>query len=174
LAALVLTVIGWDRPGIVEAISGVLSRHEANWEGSRMAHWAGRFAGILLVTVPPDRTADLTQALAKLPGLKVVIDAAEARPSVASERPVKEAILELVGNDRPGIVRELSALLSQRGVNVEELSTECEAAPMGGGSLFRMTATLGLPKNVSVSELRQAVEDLADDLMVDVNVEETE
>jgi glycine cleavage system regulatory protein len=40
--SLVVTVIGNDRPGIVERLSEVVLAAEANWEESRMARLAPR------------------------------------------------------------------------------------------------------------------------------------
>ena len=73
---LVLTVIGNDRPGIVESIADIVRGHEANWEESRMARLASRFAGILRVTVPPEKADKLAHALLGLitQGLKIVVE----------------------------------------------------------------------------------------------------
>ena len=49
---LVLTLIGSDRPGLVEAVAEVIAGHGGNWLESRMAHLAGKFAGILRVEIP--------------------------------------------------------------------------------------------------------------------------
>lgn len=169
--SLVLTLLGDDRPGIVEALSRIVSEHDANWEASRMARLAGRFAGILEVTVAPERADALAEALRGLgaAGLEVI-----ARGPAPSEPPAgqRRLRLDLVGNDRPGIVREISSALAGRGVNVEELQTECEAAPMAGGNLFRCRAELSSPPAVSTDELRRALEEIANDLMVEVTLDD--
>ncbi len=48
MADLVLTLIGPDRPGLVEAVAEPIAAHGGNWLESRMAHLAGQFAGIVL------------------------------------------------------------------------------------------------------------------------------
>jgi glycine cleavage system regulatory protein len=78
--------------------------------------------------------------------------------------------LELIGQDRPGIVREISRVLASQGVNVEELKTECVSAPTTGQSLFRASAQLRLPAGVSEASLRSALEAVAADMMVDVEL----
>ena len=168
--SLVLTIIGLDEPGVVEAVSDAVLAHGANWEASKMARLAGRFAGILLVTVDADKADAAVHDLRALEvkGLKVAIErsADEQRSESRSFR------LELVGNDRPGIMREISRALAARGVNVDELSTECGAAPMAGGTLFKMVASLSSPPSVTQSELREALETIAHDLMVDLSLDE--
>ncbi len=167
--SLVLTAIGDDRPGLVEAISRTVADHGGNWVESRMSRLGGKFAGILLVDIHADRRDALTNALQQLStqGLRVQVEASakhEARPA----KPVK---LELIGQDRPGIVRDVSRALSQRGVNVERLSTECLSAPMSGEILFKATAELLLPAGVTLGDLREGLETIANELMVDISLE---
>jgi glycine cleavage system regulatory protein len=168
--SLVLTLIGPDRPGLVGSISQLVAAHGGNWEESRMAHLAGQFAGILLVELPSERADALIAGLAALEtaGLRVV---AEPSEPAAGDAPGVALKLEVVGQDREGIVRDISQVLASRSVNVEELSTACEAAPLAGGTLFRAKARLQAPESTSVDDLRVALEALSDDLVVDLAVE---
>lgn len=136
-----------------------------------MARMAGRFAGILQVTVPADRADALATALAALDahGLRVVVDRAARAPDTAVPSTSTRLLrLELVGNDRPGVVRDVSTALADKGINVEELATECGSAPMSGGSLLRMTAQVRAARDLSPEALRQLIETRAPDFMVDV------
>src|SRR3954468_1738126 len=144
MTSLVLTLIGPDRPGLVEAVAAVIAGHGGNWLESRMAHLAGKFAGILRAEVPEDRVRAVVDALAKLEGrgLKLVTEVAASGPATSAHRPMD---LELVGLDRPGIVREISQLLARHEVNVEELSTDRSSAPMSGEMLFRARARVHVP-----------------------------
>ena len=168
-ASLVLTVIGPDRPGLVEALSRVIADHRANWLESRMAHLAGQFAGLLRVSVDAQRAEALAASLEGLSeaGLQVVATRADAAPRADARR----LRLEGVGLDRPGIVRELSGALAARGVNVEELSSHTSSAPMSGETLFHVVARLQAPTHESESQLRAALEKVADELMVDLTLE---
>lgn len=166
---LVMTVLGKDRTGLVESIARLVTDYGGNWLESRMCRLGGEFAGILRVHVPADRRAALEQALAKLQDLNIVV-----RPDEPSS-PVGEshlAALEVVGPDRPGIVREISHALAAQGVNVEELSTECVSAPMSGEALFQASAMLLLPAGVAVGALRQALEQAVTGLTVEITLAE--
>lgn len=164
-ATLVLTVIGPDRPGLVEALAETVASHGANWLESRLAHLSGHFAGMVRVSVPSERADELAGALGALTDLRVLVETAASilAPDAAL------LVLELLGQDRPGIVREVSHALAARGVNVEELETECSSAPMSGELLFSARARLRLPAETSARELREALEKLADELMVDIS-----
>jgi len=168
--SLVLTILGQDRPGLVGQVSELVAAHGGNWVESRMAHLAGQFAGILRVEIEAEQAQALTEALAALnnEGLDSVV---HTNGSSATESDLPLVRLELVGHDRPGIIRENSRVLAAQGVNVEELTTECGSAPNTGQPLFRATATLRLPAGASESKLRQAMEDVAADMMVDISLE---
>jgi glycine cleavage system regulatory protein len=164
---LVMTVIGKDRTGLVESVARLVADHGGNWLESRMCRLGGEFAGILRVNVPSERRAALEQALAKLAGLNVVVRADE--PSRAAEAPVF-ASLEVIGPDRPGIVREITHALAVQGINLEELATECVSAPMSGEQLFQARAKLRLPTGVTVAALRQSLERAASEIGVEFTI----
>ncbi|WP_339411858.1 glycine cleavage system protein R [Pseudomonas sp. EA_35y_Pfl2_R5] len=166
---LVLTVIAQDQPGLVERIALCISEHGGNWLESRMSRMAGQFAGILRVDVPLDAHSGLVTALEALQaqGIRVQIAAGGTEPATAWQ-----AIrLELVGNDRPGIVRDITRLLSSQGVNLERLNTEVVPAPMSGELLFQAQAVLGVPQSLPLEQLQALLESLADDLMVELKLQ---
>ena len=172
---LVLTLIGTDRPGLVEAVAGIIAAHDGNWLESRMTHLAGKFAGILRAELPEEKAAAALKALTGLEarGLKVVAETTARTEAGAPEAPAARTMdLELVGLDRPGIVREISQLLAASGVNVEELVTDRHSAPMSGEMLFEARAHVQVPRATDVAALRVALERVASDLMVEVKLEE--
>jgi glycine cleavage system regulatory protein len=170
---LVLTLLGADRPGVVESVAQPIAEHGGNWLESRMAHLAGKFAGILRVEVPDANVEPLRAALARLEarGLRVVV---EASPPAAGGAGRHLMDLDLVGLDRAGIVREISHALAEHGVNIEELVTDRTAAAMSGELLFRARARVNVPAGADVATLRARLERLAGDLMVEVRLVEPE
>ena len=169
----VLTLLGPDRPGLVEAVADAIASHGGNWLESRMAHLAGKFAGILRVEVPRERVEALGVALARLEGkgLRIILDMEGGR---ASERPTRLMDLDLIGLDRPGLVREVSRLLAQQQINVEELTTDRSSAPMSGEMMFRARARLNVPAGVDTASVRSSLERLAGDLMVEIRLADPE
>jgi glycine cleavage system regulatory protein len=137
-----------------------------------MSRLAGEFAGILRVSVPAARADALSEGLEGLrsQGLRVVVER-------GFEDAVEEGhviLLELIGSDRPGIVHKISEALAARGVNVDELNTECEGAPWSGGTLFKAMARLRAPRALDLDQLRESLEAIAGDLMVDISIGEAE
>jgi glycine cleavage system regulatory protein len=166
---LVMTVIGADRVGLVESIARLVAEHGGNWLESRMCRLGGEFAGILRVEVSAEKRAALEAALKNLDGLNIVVRLADAR-SASDE--MRVAALEVIGPDRPGIVREITAALAAQGVNVEELATECSSAPMSGEPLFQARVKLLLPASVTTVALRKSLERAAGEIGVEFTLSE--
>jgi glycine cleavage system regulatory protein len=166
---LVMTIIGQDRPGLVDAVAAIVGEHGGNWLESRMSRLGGQFAGILRVEVPAGQEPRLVSALNQLEasGLTIVV---APDPSETAPGPVRLRLLEIIGQDRPGIVRQISRVLAHSGVNIEELHTECGSAAMTGEALFKARATLRLPAACDIALLRQELEKIAADLIVDVSL----
>lgn len=167
---LVLTFIAEDRPGLVEKLSDAVTREGGNWLESRMAHLAEKFAGIARVEIPGDRVSSFKKTLKALEaeGFRLTVEEAAVRAPSAG----KVLTLDLVGSDHPGIVRDISRCLAERGVSVEEMETDVREAPMGGGTLFYAQARVRGPANLDEDELRRALEGLSAALMVDITLRE--
>ena|SRR5579872_485950 len=170
---LVLTFVGDDRPGLVNAISQTVAAHGGTWLESRSARHAGKFAGILLVRIPDESLIRLESALAKLApsGLRISIERGAA---AETERPARTVRLDVVGKERPGIVRDVTQALTRLGVNIEEFASGLEGEPFTGVEMFHATARLTVPEGLELDELRKALEKLAAEIMVDLNVGEGE
>ena len=173
LANLVMTVIGADRPGLVQMVAARVADHGGNWLESRMCRLGGQFAGILRVEVAKERRDELVNALRTLEvdGLRVIIHAEPGAGGAIGTPPGGSLVtVELVGNDRPGILRSVSGVFAAHGVNVEELASERVNAPMDGGVLFQARATVFVPANVKLAAVRSDLERIASDLMVDLKL----
>ena len=165
--SIVLTVIADDQPGVIKTVSAVLDSHRGNWTQSSMSSLAGQFAGILLVSVPGENADACVEELHALErvGLRVIAHVGSAASHIG-ETHVYE--LNLVGNDRKGIVHDITTVLTRHNVNVNNLESVVESASMGGGELFKANAQLIVPAGADIDALEEELEDLANELMVDI------
>ena len=168
---LVMTIISPDRTGVVESIARVVAEHGGNWLESRMCRLGGEFAGILRIEIASEKKTALLDALQQLQanGLQIVVRTDQLATTPATGR---QTTLEIVGSDRPGIVREITAALARAGVNVEEFTSEVSSAPMSGETLFKASARLHLPTQCDLAALKKDLEKIAADLLVDVSFAE--
>ena len=123
-------------------------------------------AGILRVGVPAEAHDELVDALQRLSkeGIRVLI----AESGIEQSCTWKPIAMELVGNDRPGIVRDITRVLTEQGVSLERLVTDVRPAPMSNEPLFHAEAVLAVPLTLSLDVLQKRLETLADELLVDL------
>lgn len=169
---LIMTILGSDRPGLVNSLADTVARHGGNWLECRMTRLAGQFAGIVRVECPHDHVDALLHELQSPTGdpahPDLIVQA--VRESTEPLHPRRTIDVEVVGNDRPGIVRELTAAIASAGGNIEELTTNLESAPMSGHPIFRANGTVSIPESVTIGKITSAIENLGSDLSVDVTV----
>ncbi len=171
--SVIVSAIGPDRPGLIDRLASVIAGVSGNWEGSRMLRLAGQFTGMVQVVLEEDAVPDLERALGALEneGLQTRVLGVSSDDDGGDVGTTLE--LEVVGQDRQGIVRAISGTLAGLGVNVIELATDCSAAPMSGERLFKTQATLACPAGLEASAVRDAVEAIAMDLMVELRAAES-
>ena len=171
MTTLVLTVLGDDRPGLVQAVSEPVEAVGGSWQRSQLTRLAGKFAGVVLVSVPEARVAELESALPELEthGLEVRVERVASAPSDEAGRGERLG-LHLLGDDRPGIVAEISGVLAERGIGIEDMLTDVREAPMAGGMLFEVDALLTLPAGEDLEAVRAVLEEVAGELMVDLTL----
>ena len=168
MTAVILTVVGSDRPGLTQRLADAVLAAGGNWLESHLATLGGRYVGSVLVELPEAAVAKLDAAVRAIDadGLHVTLVAADEPAPVRGER----LAIELVGQDRPGIVREVTSALAAIGVNIEEFESAAESGSWSGERLFRAAALLRLPEGVDEPAVRDALEAVSGDIMVDFSV----
>lgn len=167
MTTLILTVAGADRPGLVSAVADIVDAHGGNWENSQLAELAGTFAGVIQISVADDRVDALRTDLGALEGTLAVTvhESADPAPAVTDRR----ISLTVLGNDRPGIVREISGVLSAHALSIETMVTHTRDAAMAGGRLFESAVTATVPASADLDTLRADIERLTHDLQVEID-----
>lgn len=162
----ILMAIGDDRPGLTQSLADAIVEAEGNWLESHFATLGGKYVGSVRVQLPPEKLADLEVAAARMDtsGFRVSIVPTEVAP-VPAGQPLR---FELVGKDRPGIVREVSTALASLGVSIGELETGTEEGAMFGGTVFRAKARVLVPHGTALDDVRNALENISGEIMVDI------
>lgn len=164
MQSLVISIMGKDKPGIVDALAKCIYQHSGNWLGSSFAHMAGMFTGFVEVHVSTDKKQPLIDALDSISDLSV--QAVETQISTNSLP--TELTVEVMGNDKPGIVQELTSVLNQFNLNIVNFASHCESAPNWGSLMFKATAVIAVPNEFEHDTLQQALESLSNDLVVEI------
>lgn len=168
MTSLVISFMADDKPGLVNLISKTVSAHNGNWLDSSMSRLGGKFTGILVVQVAEQDIAALSSALTALSteGINLICDLSAAD---ADSSGYSEVVLDLVGHDKPGIVRDISSVLAHHQVNVIKLATELVPGSMSSELLFKAQGRVVVPPTVDVEQLQEALEAIAADLLVDIS-----
>lgn len=163
---LVLSVVGDDRAGLVAALAETITTHGGNWERSELTELAGAFAGVVLVAVPDENAAALTAALGALDGLLRVTPHTGRTGTDAA----RELTFTVLGNDRPGIVRDVTAAISAYALSIDAFASRTLDAPMAGGTLFEAAVTVRLAADTESATVVAALERLASEIQVDLTL----
>lgn len=164
---IVLSLIADDHPGIVQTLAETITEHGGNWLDSSMSHLGGKFAGIVLLEVAEAREQDLENALRALDPKELHVSFERTAPT--RPRPQHFVMVNIVANDRSGIVEEIAELLAAHRVNIEALSTSVADTPMSSGHLFKARFQANLPADMGYDDLQRVLESASDDLMVELD-----
>jgi glycine cleavage system regulatory protein len=169
LATLVMTIIGPDRTGLVNSLAQTVADHGGNWLESRMCHLGGQFAGLVQVEIDETQAEALRTHLAGLTdsGLQIMVQSDGLTPAFV---PTQLVMVDMVGQDRPGLLRAITGVFAQHQLNIEELESERSDAPQGGGVLFKANATLSIPTSADLDAIGNDLERIAADLLVDIRM----
>lgn len=170
MTTLILTVAGAGRPGLVAAVADVVDAHGGNWENSSLAELAGTFAGVIEVSVAADRSDELQTALRGLQGQGLLTLAVLTGTPDDDAEDEQRLEIRVLGNDRSGIVREVSNVLNAHELSIEELATETRDAAMAGGRLFEASVIARVPSSVDIDALRRDLERIATEIQVDITL----
>ncbi len=166
MVLMVLSVVGSDRPGLTQALAAAVLAAGGNWLEGHLSRLGGLYVGSVLVELEADAVG----------GLRSAVDAVDAHglevriaPAVDAGAAGGEAFeFSLVGQDQPGIVNEVTTVLSSVGANIETFRSWIDAEPHSGAALFHIEARLRLATEGSASRIQGALEAISAEIMVDV------
>jgi glycine cleavage system regulatory protein len=165
---MVLSIVGSDRPGLTEMLAGAVLTAGGNWLESHLSRLGGLYVGSVLVSIDARKTEDLRAAIAAVDATGLDVRIAPAQEDTGSLGPALQ--LSLVGQDRPGIVRQVTAALNGLQVNIEAFDTQVSAEPHSGAPLFHLDARLRLPASVEAGAVQEALEAISSEIMVDISL----
>jgi glycine cleavage system regulatory protein len=170
----IVTFIGDDRPGLVEKLSAIIEKNQGNWHESKLSQLGGKFAGLILVSLPQDGgpalEADLATLAASGISVRVTPMDTSATPESAPPTAGRDITLTVLGPDRRGIVREVSAALAQRNINVLEMDTNVQSAPMSAEPIFDARIAAWIPEETNMDDLQTSLDEIADNMTLEIDL----
>lgn len=163
---LIFTLLGKDKPGLIDSLAKQVYELGGNWLASSFAHMAGNFTGFVQIELPGDNHEALIEAFSNHPDLQIHLVSGNDGEGAQTQ----SVMIEVMGNDKPGIVQELTSVLNQFNLNIVKFESSCGSAPNWGSALFKAQATVDVPADFDLSTLREALEEIANDLIVDIDL----
>lgn len=166
----IITFIGDDRPGLVEQVSSAIENNRGNWHESRLSQLGGKFAGLVLVSLPEDCVEQLKTDLDALSdsGLGVRVTPTASAYTPAEGRSIT---MTVIGPDRLGIVKEISHTLAQRKINVVEMDSQVSSAPMSNEPIFNARIDALVPADIDMDDLHDSLEEIANHMTLDIDLD---
>ena len=164
---IIFTLVGQDKPGLISDLAKTVYAMGGNWLGSNFSHMAGHFAGFVQIDLPLEKHPELIERLSTHPHLKIHV-----LPGI-TDHPAEQqnVIIDIMGNDKTGIVQELTQILSQFNLNIVKFDSCLESAPNWGSPLFKAKAIINVAADFDLHALREKLESVANDLMVDIEIQ---
>jgi glycine cleavage system regulatory protein len=168
MAQLILSVVGSDRPGLTAALAAAVLSAGGNWLESHLSRLGGLYVGSVLIDLTDDRVEALTAAVRGIDdhGLEVRIVSAIAPQDAGGE----SLRFQLVGQDQPGIVDQVTAVLGGLSANIEAFETWIDSGSESGVTLFHADARIRLPPDLPAQTLQAALEAISAEIMVDISL----
>ncbi|MFT5676491.1 MAG: glycine cleavage system regulatory protein [Paraglaciecola sp.] len=164
---MIFTLVGRDKPGLIESLAQTVFNMGGNWLASNFSHMAGHFAGFVQIDLPADKYSQLVDTFSRHSDLRIHL----VEGSTVDVSNDITAQIDIMGNDKAGIVQELTSILAQFNINIVKFDSSCGSAPNWGSSMFKARATISMAKDFDVEPLREALEEVANDLMVDIDLQ---
>jgi len=169
MSKLILSVVGSDRPGLTQALAEAVLLAGGNWLESHLSRLGGLYVGSVLVELEPGAVERLRSAVSAVDARGLEVRIASALETTAGGGGLA-VTFHLVGGDRPGIVRQVTAALSAIDVNIEDFDTRIRAEPYSGAPLFELEARLRLPPGLTADKVQAALEAISGEIMVDISL----
>lgn len=167
MKSIIFTLVGQDKPGLISDLAKTIYNMGGNWLGSNFSHMAGHFAGFVQVDMPKEKHQALIEKLLKHPDLKIHL-----LPGITDTPVEQQSVqIDIMGNDKSGIVQEITQILSQFNLNIVKFDSCLESAPNWGGALFKAKATISVAADFDLEALQESLENVANDLMVDIEIQ---
>ncbi len=163
---IIISAFGSDRPGIVSHLTGAITSHGGNIEESRMVKLGTDFTTMILVSVSTEWTESLTVTLNGIQDLQIFV---QKTSPFTLDTTIPKCEIHLSGADNEGLVHKVAERLAKKGINIEEMETGTENAPISGTILFTMTARVSHPQ-LDIPRLENDMNELADKLGVEIRI----
>jgi glycine cleavage system transcriptional repressor len=166
----VFSSMGPDRPGLAKEIAEFFSARGINIERSRGCVLGNEFGMIILTS---GKTEDIERLVAEVDTLrqKTGLDIYVRKTKAPSHREALPSIpykLVATSLDHPGIVHQICKVLHNKGINIDDTSSNVDHNPVTGANIFQMVCYFSVPPAVKIVDLKHDFARISDEYNIDI------
>ena len=159
------TVVGPSSPGIIKALAQTTRDHGGEWLASRVVKLDGQLSALMKVCIEQENVAPLRTALAQ----QFIEYHFFYSPAVNPTHERTHSVdLEVDCKDREGLTRDISNIIYNLDLTVENLEFNRFPVSSFGEAVFSAKLTVGVPEGMSAKAVADEIEAIVDDMRVNV------
>jgi len=160
---IMVTVSGSHQAELVKHLSEKTHALGGKWLNSKISHIDDYFAGLLKVEI---QSENVKQLAAKFKELGIAVGVVELEEE--SHNKNRHLALTVDAKDRPGLVSQISQVLSENGIKVENMECHRLGLPDVGGVVFTSKFQILVDDNFDKEVLLECLAEVSNDLVVDL------
>jgi len=169
----VFSAMGPDRPGLAREIAEFFTARGINIERFRGCVLGSEFGMIILTS---GKTEDIDRLMGDLDDLRArtQLEIYIRKSKAPTHREMKPSIpyrLTATALDRPGIIHQICRTLQNKGINIDDISTNVDHNFLTGAAVFQMTCSFLLPPGIKVVDLKRDLEQVGNEFNIDIRFE---
>ncbi len=171
----VISILGTDCPGIVAAVSRILSENHCNIENASQTILQTEFAAIFIVSKPrslenDDLRSRLRRGLKPL-GLYAFLKPMEAAESHETSTLSEPFVITTTGPDSLGLIATFTDIMARFRANITNLKALARERTDDPGHVSVVIYEVDVPIGIDQKAFRQALRERAEELKLDLSIQ---
>jgi glycine cleavage system transcriptional repressor len=165
---IIINAFGPDKPGLVYKISKIILSYNGNIENSKMILLESDFTILMLVKIESSKIESLKKELNNFSELDISF-----RYTNQKEKNIKyfNYSFSISVADNEGIIYLYSDLFRKHRINIENMETEINNAPISGFPIFILKSLLNIPCDLDIIILKKELKNIAQENNIEYKLE---
>ncbi|WP_028864060.1 glycine cleavage system protein R [Psychromonas aquimarina] len=163
---IMVTVSGSNQTDLVKVLSEKTHALDGKWLNSRISHIDDYFAGLIKIEIKAENVATL---LSEFKALDIHVEAVEQ--GSVSQTKSTHLNLSIDAKDRPGLVSQISQVLSENSIKVEDMQCHRLGLPDIGGTVFTSQFKIAVSDSFNKDQLINSLQEIDTDLVIDLRAQ---
>lgn len=161
---IMVTINGSNQVDLVKILSEKTHNLDGQWLKSKISHIDDYFAGLIKIEISSDNVKNL---IAEFKALGIKVEVTPLEPG--SQGPTTYLDLNIDAKDRPGLVGQISQVLSDHSIKIENMESHRLGGADIGGAIFTCQFKIAVSESFNKELLISSLQEIAADLVIDLH-----